>query len=126
MKRWQYWVYLVLGVWMLASPWALGFADTQSAAAWSAWVLGAALLVLAGIVGSIPKAWEEGTEIVLGVCLLGCPWALDFAMQSTPTSNALIAGVLTGGVALWVLLTDATVREWLSQRHQTNKTSSDK
>jgi hypothetical protein len=119
MKRWQDWANLVLGAWTLASPWALGFADGQSAAAWSAWVLGAAILVFAGIAVSMPQAWEEGINILLGVGLLASPWVLDFATQSTPTSNAVIVGVLVAALALWAMLMDTTVRERLFHRQQT-------
>jgi hypothetical protein len=119
MKRWQDWVNLVLGAWTLASPWALGFADGQSAAALSAWVLGAAIVVFAGIAVSMPKAWEEAINILLGVCLLASPWALNFATQSTPTTNAAIVGILVAAFALWAMLMDTTVRERLFHRHQT-------
>ena len=119
MKRWQDWVNLVLGAWTLASPWVLGFADGQSAAAWSAWVLGAAIVIFAGIAMSVPKAWEEAINILLGVCLLASPWVLNFATQSTPTSNAAIAGVLVAAFALWAMLMDTTVRERLFHRHTT-------
>jgi hypothetical protein len=117
MKRWQDWVNLVLGAWMLASPWVLGFAAGQSVAAWSAWVLGAAIVVFAGIAVSMPKAWEEAINIVLGVCLIASPWALNFAAQSTPTSNAVIVGILVAAFALWAMLMDTTVRERLFHRH---------
>jgi hypothetical protein len=119
MKRWQDWANLALGAWMILSPWALGFADASSAAAWSAWGLGAAIVVFAGIAVYMPKAWEEGINVLLGVGLLVSPWVLDFATQSTPTSNAVIVGVLVAGLALWAMLMDTTVRERLFHRHQT-------
>src|SRR5690349_21788181 len=75
MKRWQDWVNLVLGAWTLASPWVLGFADGQSVAAWSAWVLGAAIIVFAGIAVSIPKTWEEA--INMGVSEFLCLRRVD-------------------------------------------------
>ena len=46
-------VVLVAGVLMFCTPWAFGFAD-DPAAAWTAWLLGAAIAVL-GVVG-LPSA----------------------------------------------------------------------
>jgi hypothetical protein len=103
---------------MVVSPWALGFADGQSLAALSAWILGAAIIVFAAIAVSMPQAWEEAINILLGVGLLAAPWALNFAAQDTPTSNAVIVGVLVGALALWAMLSDPTLRERLFHREQ--------
>lgn len=119
MKRWQDWANLALGVWTIVSPWALGFADGNSAAAWSAWAIGAAVVVFAGIAVYMPKAWEEGVNVLLGVGLLVSPWAVGFASQATPTTNAVIVGVLVAALALWAMLMDGTVRERLFHRPQT-------
>jgi hypothetical protein len=117
MKRWQDWVILVLGAWTVISPWALGFAATENAAALSAWVLGAAILVFAGIAVYMPKAWEEAVTILLGLALLASPWALNFATQSTPTSNAVIVGLLVAAFGAWAIAMDTAVRERL-RHHQ--------
>jgi hypothetical protein len=119
MKRWQDWVNLALGAWMIISPWVLGFADPNSAAAVSAWVLGAGIVIFAGMAASMRKAWEEGINILLGVALLASPWGFEFAAQSTPTSNAVIVGVLVAALALWAMVSEPTIRERLTDRHQT-------
>jgi hypothetical protein len=118
MKRWQDWVNLVLGAWMVVSPWALGFADPQNAAAVSAWTLGAAIIVFAAIAVKIPQAWEEAINILLGVGLIASPWALNFAAQEAPTTNAVAVGVLVGAFALWAMLADPTLRARLFHREQ--------
>lgn len=118
MKRWQDWANLALGAWTIVSPWALGFAG-NNAVAWSAWIIGAAIVVFAAIAVYMPKAWEEGINVLLGVGLLASPWALGFASQSNPTTNAVIVGVLVAGLALWAMLMDGTVRDRLFHRPQT-------
>jgi hypothetical protein len=118
MKRWQDWVNLALGAWMIISPSALGFADSGNVAAWSAWVFGAGIVMFAGMAASMRKAWEEGINIVLGIGLLISPWAFEFASQSTPTSNAAIVGVLVAALALWAMMSDATIRDRLFHRPQ--------
>jgi hypothetical protein len=119
MKRWQDWLNLVLGAWMLASPWALGFADAQSTATQSALGLGAAIVMFSRIAVSIPKAWEQAIGILLGVALIAAPWALHFAAESTPTLNAVIVGVLLAAFAAWAMSMDTTFRDRQMQRQQT-------
>jgi hypothetical protein len=118
MKRWQDWANLVLGAWMVVSPWALGFADGNSPAALSAWIVGAAIVVFAVLAVSMPKAWEEAINVLLGVALLASPWALSFAAQETPTTNAAIVGVLVGALALWAMLSDPALRARVFHREQ--------
>jgi hypothetical protein len=50
--EWEEWVNLAVGVWLLASPWLLGFAGVRSAM-WVSVILGAVIAVMA--------AWEAWT-----------------------------------------------------------------
>jgi len=117
-NRWQDWLNLLVGLWMLFAPWMLGFATGMGIAAQTAWILGAAIVVFAGIAVSIPKAWEEGLNIILGVCLLISPWALGYTDIAKATSNAVIAGLLVIIFAVWAMLMDTAVQRWWHQRHQ--------
>jgi hypothetical protein len=119
MKRWQDWANLALGVWMVISPWALGFADPGNPAALSAWVLGAAIVVFAAMAVSMPRTWEEGINILLGVALVASPWLLEFTAQATAKSNSVAIGVLVAAMALWAMLSEPAFRERLFQRQQT-------
>ena len=119
MKRWQDWANLALGVWMIISPWVLGFANVYNVAALSAWAFGAGIVVFAGMVAYMPKAWEEGINVLLGLGLVASPWVLDFSSQSDPTSNATVVGVLVAVLALWAMLGEQTIRDRLFRRQQT-------
>ncbi len=119
--RWQDWLNVILGAWLIASPWALGFADTQPAAG-TAWALGAAIVVLAGTAVYMPKAWEEAVSIVLGLCLLASPWVMGFADHSAAMTNAVAMGVLVVAFALWAMLQDADFKKWLEQRRHASDT----
>jgi hypothetical protein len=81
MKHWQDPVNLVLGLWLIASPWILRF-QTERAAMWSAVVLG--ILVSATALASLVRirAWEEWANVVLGVCVSFARWF--FVAPSTP------------------------------------------
>jgi hypothetical protein len=118
-KRWQDWVNGILGLWMFASPWILGFAASGSSAARAAWILGVAIIVFAGIAVYMPKAWEEALNIILGLCLLASPWGLSYTDQPKPTLNAVITGLLVTLFAVWAMLMDTTVQKWWHERRLT-------
>lgn len=117
MKRWQDWANLLLGLWMLFSPVVLGFAGDQPVATSNAVVLGAAIVLFAGIAVYIPKVWEEAINVILGICLMVSPWALGFATHMTATTNAVIAGLLVAAFALWAMVMDTNVRRWMHEHH---------
>lgn len=119
LKRWQDWGNVFLGLWMLASPWILGFAASENVAARTAWILGAAIIVFAGIAVYIPKAWEEVLNIVLGIGLIASPWGLGYTDQTTPTANAVVVGLLVTALGLWAMLVDTRVQKWWHEHHPT-------
>lgn len=119
--RWQDWLNVILGAWLVVSPWVLDFADTQPAAG-TTWFLGAAIVIFAGTAVYMPKAWEEAVSIVLGLCLLASPWVMGFADQSTAMTNAVILGVLVVAFGLWAMLQDADFKKWLEQHRHASGT----
>ena len=110
-KHWQDPVNLILGIWMLISPWVLNYSG-EAAAMWNAVILG--ILIGAVAIGALvqPKAWEEWANAVLGIWLVISPWALGFSMSSEPMANAVIVGVVTAALALWTLGTDKDFGGW--------------
>jgi len=110
-ERWQDWLNLLLGAWLAASPWALGYADEHRHMAWSAWLAGGAVIVLAGTAVTMPKAWEEAVNFLLGAWVMASPWVLDAASNRTVTGNALIVGALVMLFAIWAMARDPDVRK---------------
>jgi hypothetical protein len=125
MKSWQDWGLLVLGLWLLASPWVLGFASIADPAALAAWILGAAVVVLATAAVSTPRAWEEVVAVVLGITLIASPWVVGFdapwllsldEREAVVTSSAA-SGVLVGALAVWSMLSDPELhKRWKGRR----------
>jgi hypothetical protein len=116
-KRWQDWANGILGVCMFTSPWIFGFSLGGGTAARTAWILGAAIVLLAGLAAYLPKAWEEGINIVLGICLLASPWALSYTDQARATTNAATIGLLVTAFGIWALLEGTTLPKWWRERH---------
>ena len=100
--RWQDWVELALGAWLLVSPWVLGFQGTEIAM-WNAVILGGVIAVYAMFELGIPKAWEEWISMLLGAWLVVSPFALKFSAQHFASWDTIIVGVLTAVFAAWGL-----------------------
>ena len=122
LKRWQDSLNMILGLWTVASPWILGFAGAESFAAPAAWILGAAIVVFAGVSAYMHKAWEEAITIILGICLFASPWVLGFADQMTPATNAAVVGLLVTAFGVWAMLMDTAVRKWWHDHYPTHGT----
>src|SRR5512146_162641 len=112
MKHWQDPVNALVGVWLILSPWALGFQSDLNPMA-NAVIVG--LLLIAAALGAIfvPRAWEEWTETALGAWLVVSPWVLGFSALRTPMVSAVASGVVVMVLALWVLATDKDYAGWL-------------
>jgi SPW repeat len=102
-ESWQDSVNVVLGVWLILSPWILGFAASQ-AAMWNAVVVGVVIAAAAlGALFSFQK-WEEWADMAFGVWLVISPWVLGFAATlATATWNFVVVGLLTVALAAWSL-----------------------
>ncbi len=112
-KHWQDPVNLVLGLWMIASPWALAY-QAESAPLWNAVVAG--VLIAAVALAALYRvfAWQEWANFILGLWLVVSPWALGFAGLQAATRNAVVTGVVVAALALWALARDRDIGGWLS------------
>ncbi len=83
---------IILGIWLIISPFILGFAG-NSPAQWNNIVVGilVALVALSGL------SWINA---LLGIWLIISPFALGFSMNSAALWNNVIIGVLVGLLAL--------------------------
>jgi xanthine/uracil permease len=89
----------------------LGFQDETATMA-NAVIVG--LLLLGIALGAIfaPQAWEEWSELVLGLWLIASPWVLAFSGNQDARVNAVIVGLIVAVLALWVLVTDKDYSGW--------------
>jgi hypothetical protein len=102
-RRWQDSVNLVLGVWLVISPWVLQFA-AEPRAMWNAVILGVVIAAAAILALVQFHEWEEWADMAFGLWLIVSPWVLGFAETlATATWNFVVVGVLTIGLAAWSL-----------------------
>ncbi len=110
-RHWQDALNLFLGLWMIASPWALGYQTNGNSSA-NAVIVGiiVALVALAALFQIM--AWEEAINVGLGVWLVISPWILGFSGLVAAMSNAVIVGIAVVVLALWILGTDKDIGGW--------------
>jgi hypothetical protein len=86
-KRWEDLANFGLGLWVSISPWTIehvmagpGTSGTVTEAAmWNHYVVGLAVVIIAGAAASAWLAWEEWTNAVLGAWLVISPWMLGYS-----------------------------------------------
>jgi hypothetical protein len=98
--QWKDAVNLVLGLWLIVSPWALSFAADRRPM-WNATAIGAiiAIAALAALISF--RKWEEWIEAVLGLWLIVSPYLLGFTTQMHATVNQVILGIIVAALAVW-------------------------
>jgi len=111
-RHWQDIASLLVGVWLVVSPFYLGFAG---AAMWITIVLGICVVLFAveGVV--IPSYLEEWGEILLGLALLAAPWTVGYEAGAA-TVNSVVCGLLVILFAVWELMTDRDFATWWHDR----------
>ena len=99
---WQDWVNLILGVWLIASPWIMDYSHAGFAAG-DAWLLGVAVVIISLIGLLSPDVWEEWMNLLLAALILVSPITVGFTHQNVAVWNSVIISVLIGAAAVWGL-----------------------
>lgn len=110
-QRWQDWVNIVLGGWLILAPF-IGIGVNHDIAAWNSYVAGAVVAIFTIAALARPQLWEEWLNLIVGLWLIAAPFVLGYTQQTGPMWNQIIVGLLIGADALW-----AAVQIWGQQRH---------
>jgi len=106
--RWQDWLDVVLGSWLIASPWQLSYTVQSEAATSNALGLGAVLVVFNLLSACrLTDSGQEILNILLGLWLITSPYTLNFTSVKSPTINTIVVGLMVVMLASWQLY-DAT------------------
>lgn len=98
---------LVLGLVLLLTPWAVGFA-AEPVPAWTAWITGGLIAIVAVIALAAQAYAAAWGNLVLGLWAVAAPWILGFAA---------VAGAMWSHVALGALVALAAVAElWIEHQ----------
>ena len=105
MKRWQDQLILLLGLWLIVSPWVYSYPQGSQQMI-NAIVSGLVIAVLAAFDLYKTYFWAVVVNLLLGVWVALSPWVLRLAEQSTLMWNSVIVGIAVAVLALWELRTD--------------------
>lgn len=99
------WVEAIPAIWLILSPFILGYA-TVATALWNAIVIGIVLLVLDIWGGNIRQnnGLEQGlnwVDAILGVWLIVSPFILRFMVAPVAGWNAIVVGVIVLVLSVW-------------------------
>ncbi len=110
-KHWQDWGNLALGLWIFISPWVLQHSmltgaeavagATSVAAMWNLYIVGIAVAAFAVAALVAFQAWEEWTNVALGIWLIASLWVPGLNASTLLIWNAVIAGTLVVVLAGW-------------------------
>jgi hypothetical protein len=99
---------VLAGIWLIISPWVLGFTDLR-VPLWDTLLVGIAVLVLAAIrLGTSGTTGLSWVNLLLGIWLIISPFVLGFTAASAAMSNAIVLGILVGIFSLWAALATRT------------------
>lgn len=96
-------VNLLMGIWLLGAPYALGYARTP--AAWNSTIVGVLVMAVAIVRLFRPAttAWLSVVTLALCVWLIGASFLLDPASTARTVNNLIVAAVILteAGVSLF-------------------------
>jgi hypothetical protein len=98
-------VILLLGLWLLVSPWAFCYPE-GSPQMINAFISGLVIAVLAAFDLYKTYFWAVVVNLLVGVWVAVSPWVLRLADQRVVMWNELIVGIAVVVLALWELRTD--------------------
>lgn len=96
-------VNIAAGLGLAITPWILGYAALTTAA-WNAWLVGAAIAVVACIALFAFSEWQQWVNTALGVWTVAAPWLLSFSTNSSATISHVVVGLIVAaaaGYSLW-------------------------
>lgn len=99
-QRWQDWVTLVLGLWLIIAP-LIAFGDSTATGAINSYIVGVIVAALSVWALAQPRSWAEWINLAVGLWLIISPFTLGFANNTALMWNHIIVGVLVGASAGW-------------------------
>ncbi|MGZ5092131.1 MAG: SPW repeat protein [Burkholderiales bacterium] len=94
---------IALGIWLIATPWLLGYAEPFGPAAASAGVIGFVVLLYSLDDYFFTNEADEWVDGALGIGLMLSPVLLGYTDNTRATLNAVFCGFLITGIAAWAV-----------------------
>lgn len=104
--RWENWISLVVGVWVMLSPWVIplhGEDHLRMARLVSDSLAGAVIFGSAALALQDPQPRAEWIGFFAGIWLIAAPWVLGFSRESGPFWSGTISGALVWTASAFAL-----------------------
>jgi uncharacterized membrane protein HdeD (DUF308 family) len=101
---------VIAGLWLLISPFVLGFSAMQTAT-WDTAVVGVIVLVLAWTRAANPARYVglSVINLLLGVWLIVSPFVLAYSTSRPATWNDVVFGIVVAILAIWSAVATPTM-----------------
>lgn len=109
--KWQDWTNVMLGIWLVVSPWALGSAEQQPVMM-NAIIFGLALSVASLLELGGTESAKEWIVMIVGLWLVLAPFVLGFTANFHAAVSTMLTGVLAAVLAAWALPLDKEIGNW--------------
>lgn len=96
---------LVAGLWLIVSPFVLGYTDLQQAM-WNSLIVGVLVAIMAAARVAMPGhyPWMSWANVVLGIWLIASPFIYSYPQGGegeTAMWNEIVMGIIVAGLGLW-------------------------
>jgi hypothetical protein len=102
---WQDTANFVLGLWLIVSPWFLGYAS-QPTPLGIAIVTGVVIAALAAAALYAYGQWEEWINVAASIWLAASPWVLGYNSSQIAVGNQIVVAILVALLAFWSMAID--------------------
>lgn len=94
---------VLLGIWLIVSPWVFGYSAAGGAAIWNSVVAGALIVILGANRVSSPHTGSglSWTNLLLGLWTIASPWIYVYDRQSSAVWDNVVLGVVVAALAVW-------------------------
>lgn len=103
-RRYAFYIILILGLWLLVSPWILDF-TSMTTVLWGHVVVGAIIALLALwralALANETRIWASWAMVVFGLLSLIAPWVLRYSTTTNWMLSDVIAGIVVAVLAIW-------------------------
>jgi len=91
---------VLAGIWLFVSAWVYGAYTLQNA--WNNWIVGALIVILAGIRLSDPMktVWASWINCALGIWTFASPWIYGYEGSTHRSVNSMVVGAVVFVLAI--------------------------
>lgn len=102
-KRWQDQLVLILGIWIIISPFVFAYPFGAGGAV-NAYCSGALMVILAAVSMAGTFSWAVGINVLLNIWLIVCPWVVNEIPDTSFDANEIAVGIVSIVLLAWEVL----------------------